>query len=141
MWWFSVLTHWERIPSIDLICPSPYIFICFFFKKGSTFTFYSISKFYLHSIVFISYSHCEYIRSSDLTHLITESCCPFTNLFLFSLTPSSSNIILLSVSMSLTFFFFKILHLSNTVRYLRYLSFSVKLVSLSMVPSRFILSL
>lgn len=64
---------------------------CFFGEEGSvrTFKFYFLGKFQLYNTVLPMIITLLYLTSSDLTHLVTESLYPFTNLFLF---PSPSSI-------------------------------------------------
>ena len=97
--------------------------------------FYSLSKLQLHNTVLLTIVAMMFIRSSDLIHCIAESLYPFTHLSLFPPPPQPlATTFLLSVSMSLTFFFFlKIPHISDTTQYL---SFSSWLISLSIMPSR-----
>lgn len=89
----------------QLTCPPPHIItvvVCGVCVGGDTFTFYSLSKFRLHSTVFITCSHYVCIRSSDLRHLITESFRPSTSLSLLSPPPSPQQ----QHSYSQNFFFF-----------------------------------
>ena len=78
------------------------------------------------------------IRSSDLIHLIMKSSHPLTNLCLFPHPqPLVATTTLLSISMSLTFVFRFYMELTPSMSI--YLSFSVRLISLSMMPSGFII--
>ena len=71
-----------------------------------------------------------HIRSSDLTHLTAESWYLFASLSPFPPLPRNWQPTFHSISMSLTFFF--ILHRSDIIEYL---SFSVWLISLSIMAS------
>ena len=92
-------------------------------------------------IILLSTILTFYIRSSDLNHHTAQSLCPFASLCLFPLLSHPQPLettFLLCVSMSLTSFSFRILHISAIMWFL---SFSICFIgiSLSIRPSRFII--
>ena len=75
--WFDTCIHYERSPTIELI-NTPIASYVYLFVWGRTPNFYSLSKFQLYTAVWSTIVIMLYIRSSDLTHLVTESLYPFT---------------------------------------------------------------
>ena len=83
-------TLWKDSPhEVKLTYPSPFFLSFFFFFFVRIFKFYSLSKFKLYNTVLSTVITILYIRSSDLTCLITESLLSFTNLSLSSPPPPS----------------------------------------------------
>ena len=89
--------RWVNIPRI-------YFFVCV-----RTFNFCSISRFQLYNTVLSAVVTMFYIRSSDLIHSITECSYHFISFSLF--LPPLATTFHFSVSMSSTFFIFKIPHI------------------------------
>ena len=113
--------------------PSPQVFIflspCVWEHLSSTlFNKYQADNTVLSAIVTMLF-----IRSSDLSHLITESLYPFTNPFLFPPIPSSWQPPFYSLFLRIQLF--KIQHISDTIQYL---FLFVWFISLSIMPSSFI---
>ena len=103
--------------------------------------FYSLSKFQynyinLYSTVLSPTITMLYISSSALIHPISKSLYPFTNLPLISLPlrhPGNNHSTLCFYVLALIFF--KIAYIKDTMQYF---SLSVWLISLSIMPTRFI---
>lgn len=121
----------KRFPTIELInisITSPiYPFVCV-----RTFKFYCLSKFQLHSTVLSITVIMLHFRPSELIHHINLKCVPFTNISYF-LTPSPGNHHSILHLFELNFCLDS--HVSDTMQYL---SFSVWLISVSVMPSSFI---
>ena len=100
-----------------------------------TFKIYSLSKFQLYNIAFSAAVSMLYMRSSEFIHLIFESAYSFTKLCLFPPASSPWKSLFYSVSVIAqfcTFNFFQVPHISAIMQYL---SFSVWLIPLSIIPS------
>ena len=128
----------KGLPPSKLISTSITSHIYLFWGVGWEHLNFPLRKFQLYSTVLSTLVTMLHIRSSDLIYLIAESLYPFTNLCL-SLWPIDPG----NHSSALCFYdfdslpppFFKIPRISDTIKYL---SFSVWLISLSTMPSRFI---
>ena len=112
--------HCEIIINIKLINTSIMSHGYLFFPPMvRTVKIYSVSKFKVYSTVLFTIVIRPNIRSSELIVFITECLYPLISIFHFSKPLATT--LLLSVTMSLTFFvFFKIPQTSYTIQYLSF---------------------
>ena len=131
-WWFDTCIYCKIITTIirlvnAFIISHGYICVCL-----RTLKICSLGNFQVYSTVLLTTLTTLYIGSPELIHLITGSLYLLTNI---SPSPLPSHLLATSnlLSFCYEFGFFKISHTSEIIQYL---SFSVWLISLSIMPPR-----
>lgn len=132
-WWFHISIHHKRIPTTKLISTSilqivPFLWVCCI---GWEHKFYSLSKNQIYATVLSTIATILYSICSDLIHFITENLSPFTTSPHCSHPPAPGNHHWTRLD------FWKVL-LSMYRGTMQYLSFSILLILLSILPSNFI---